>query len=237
MAKRPPPGLCVHCLGFFDELTWDHVFPRGWYPETTSSNLGKWKIPSCLQCNALHAESEGELLVRLGLCVDPDSPDSAGIADKALRALNPSVARDSRDARARGAHRQTIFEQSFRGVGIPTQGIYPGFGFHPGVAAAEQVAFRFSRKALNRLAEKIVRGITYLQDRRLIKPPCRIELYALDSDGATPVREILKRWGQEFRREPGIAVRRTASWDEFAQTVYEIEIWHKLYVYASVGCE
>jgi hypothetical protein len=90
MPKRPPAGRCVHCLQEFEELTWDHVFPQGWYPEGTPPNLEKWKIPSCLSCNQEHSKNEGELLVKLGMCIDPNNPQSSGIAEKALRATRAS---------------------------------------------------------------------------------------------------------------------------------------------------
>lgn len=237
MAKRPPPGRCVHCLCAFDELTWDHVLPSGWYPNTTPANLEKWKIPSCLPCNALHAKSEGELLIRLGLCVDPDNPSNAGIVEKVLRALTHSAARDASDAEARERHRQEILMQALEGSAIPERGIYPGFGPHPGEGADEQVGVPISATALHRLTEKIVRGITYLHDGRLIEPPYQIEFYALDDDDAAPLREVLRRYGQEYQRGPGIAVRRAVPHDEPLSAVYEIEIWRKLKTYAFVGRE
>ena len=35
MARRPAVGKCIHCLRDGVEWNWDHVFPVGWYPETT----------------------------------------------------------------------------------------------------------------------------------------------------------------------------------------------------------
>lgn len=235
MAKRPPPGRCVHCLGWFDDLTWDHVFPSGWYPDTTPAALEKWKIPSCSPCNAVHAKGEGDLLVRLGLCIDPDDPSNAGIVEKALRALSAGAARDASDARAREAYRQKILKQALEGEAIPRQGIYPGFGPPAGAGANEQVAVLISANALHRLTEKIVRGITYLHDGRLIELPYKIEFCALDDNGARPLREMLQRYGQDFQRGPGITVRRAVPHDEPFSAVYEIEIWRRLKTFAFVG--
>lgn len=72
-----------------------------------------------------------------------------------------------------------MLKQLREGAAIPTQGIYPSFGPHPGVDTEAQVVVPFSAKALRRLTEKIVRGITYLYDGRLIEPPHQIEFYVL----------------------------------------------------------
>ncbi len=239
MAKRPPPGRCVHCLGVFDELTRDHVFPEAWYPDTTPANLEKWKIPSCLPCNALHAKGEAELLVRFGLCVDPDNPDNAGIVEKALRALTPSAARDERDARARAAHRQKILDQVFKGAGIPYQAVYPRFGPQPDIhdQEAERVAVPISATALRRLTEKIVRGITYIEDGKFIDRPYRIEQYVLSDEGARPIKEILQRFGKAYERGPGINVMRAVVPEDQMSAMYGIEIWGRLTAYAILSRE
>ena len=95
MAKRPGPGVCVHCLKYFDEMTWDHVFPEAWYPSTTPENLAKWKIPSCRRCNKDYGELEEDLLLRLGMCVSPDAAGAAGIGDRVLRSVDPAAARSA----------------------------------------------------------------------------------------------------------------------------------------------
>ena len=51
MAKNPEKGKCVHCLKVPVDRTWDHMFPKAWYPDTTAENLEKWQVPSCRECN------------------------------------------------------------------------------------------------------------------------------------------------------------------------------------------
>lgn len=239
MAKRPQPGRCVHCLEVFQELTWDHVFPEAWYPDTTPMNLEKWKIPSCLSCNALHAKGEAELLVRIGLCVDPDNPDNAGIVDKALRALTPSAAKNERDARARAADRQKILDQVFKGPAIPYQAIYPHFGPQPGIhdQEIERVAVPISATALRRLTEKIVRGLTYIEDGKFVERPYRIKQYVLSDEGAGPVKELLLRFGKMYEQGPGITVMRAVVPEDEMTAMYGIEIWGRLTAYAILSRE
>ena len=237
MAKRPPPGQCVHCLGHFEELTWDHVFPAAWYPDTTPENLEKWKIPSCLPCNALHARSEGELLVRLGLCINPDDPKNSGIVDKALRALDPASAHNDRDARARAADRQKILKQVLESQAIPRQAVYPGFGPHPDMPESEHVGVPISATGLRRLTEKIVRGITYVHDRKFIEQPYRVELFVLPEEVTGPIEEMLARFGQKHERGPGITVARALVPEDRMTAVYGIEIWGRLKTYALLSRE
>ena len=76
MAKRPEPGKCIHCLVEFEKLNWDHVFPESWYPDTTPNDLYKWKIPSCIKCNDDYGRIEKDLMIRIGLCLNPGNPSS-----------------------------------------------------------------------------------------------------------------------------------------------------------------
>lgn len=234
MARRPPPGQCVHCLGHFEELTWDHVFPEAWYPDTTPENLEKWKIPSCLPCNALHAKSESELLVRFGLCIDPDDSNNAGIVEKALRALSPASGENEKDVRARTAHRQKILNQVFEGEDIPYQAVYPGFGPQPGIHDLTRVAVPISATGLRRLVEKIVRGITYLQDHKLVENPYKVEHFVLTDEGAAPIKDILTRFGKVYER-PGITVTRAVVAEDQMTAVYAVGIWGRLTAYATLS--
>src|SRR5665213_1448248 len=119
MAK-PPPGKCVHCLIDFHVLTWDHVFPTSWYPNTTPADLEKWKFPSCEPCNLRYSKIEQSLLIAFGLCLTPGEAISAGIPEKALRAAKPEFATNEKDRQARLAMRNKILSQAKKTSGVPT---------------------------------------------------------------------------------------------------------------------
>lgn len=230
MAKRPPPGRCVHCLRHFDELTWDHVFPEAWYPKTTPANLAKWKIPACRECNQLHAKSEGDLFIRIGLCLDPDDPHTAGIVEKVLRAASVRDGKDQKDASRREALRQKILNEAYEDERIPHQAIYPGFGPHASDAA--RVAIPVSATAIRRLVEKIVRGITYIEDGKFVEKPFTVEHYALAEENAGPFRMLLDRFGTVYERGPGITIVRAVVPEDRMTAVYSIEIWRRFKSYA-----
>ncbi len=234
MAKRPPPGRCVHCLQLRDELTWDHIFPEAWYPDTTPENTAKWKVPSCDPCNKAHGKNEAELLVRLGLCVDPEQLGSMGIVDKTLRALNPEAGKSERDSSARASKRIRILKQALNGPDIPRQAIYPGFGPHPDVTEADQVAITISARGLKQLTEKIVRGLTYLEEGQFIEDTHELENFVVNEAGASEFLAALDRFGTTHERLPGLKVRRAVIPEDRASGIFEIEIWGQLKLYATV---
>lgn len=109
MAKNPNVGKCVHCLKDNVELTSDHLFPKAWYPDAAPKDLEKWQIPSCLECNQRYGKIENDLLGRVALTLDANNPASAGLAEKALPAINPAGARNEGDAAARDARAKKIW--------------------------------------------------------------------------------------------------------------------------------
>lgn len=125
MAK--PKGKCVHCLADDVPLNSDHVFPESWYPEGTEDNKYKRQIPSCIKCNNDYGRMEKDLLIRIGLCLNPDSEESKGIIDKAMRAIDPTRGRNSKDAKHRQKKREQIISQMMREEDVPPESIYPEF--------------------------------------------------------------------------------------------------------------
>ncbi len=236
MPFPPPAGRCVHCLIFHDKLTWDHVFPEAWYPNSTPENLERWKIPSCESCNAAHGRSENELMLRIGLCLDPESTDSAGVVPRALRAIDPAAGRNERDTAVRTGKRRRLLAQteSILSRGMPRESIYPGFGPVPGLATNEHIPVALPKRSIEQIVEKIVRGLTYIEDRKFIEPTHVIESHVLREDAACDIRQMLSQFGKSYVREPGLRVERAVTPDDGVSSFYRIEIWGRFVVYASV---
>jgi hypothetical protein len=238
MAKRPPVGKCVHCLANNVHRTWDHVFPRAWYPDTTPQDMQKWQIPTCQPCNHDYGKIEEDLLFRLALCVDPHVPETSGIVQKVLRSMKPEHAKNERDKAFRSSRAARLKGLLLNGADIPRSAVYPGIGERWGRSSQEGLGLFVPANSVRRLAEKIVRGIYYLQDNRtFIEPPYSIDFYALDDDGAEPLRALLDQFGQTYAREPGIVVRRVVPEDAPLCGVFEINIWGQFKMYASVDSE
>jgi hypothetical protein len=236
LAKRPPPGKCVHCLKDPVERDWDHVFPESWYPNFSPQNEYKWQVPSCVPCNSALGKIEDDLLRRFGLCLDPDALASSSIVLKALRAHTPAAGKDERDRNVRAALRKRVLDEALEAAAAPECAVYPGMGERWGRPREDQLAVRISEDGFHRLAEKIVRGIFYVVDRKFIEPPFAVESFPLDPSTSRPVREVLDRFAVTYAREPGIVVRRAVT-EDGVSSLFEIEFWRQLKRYARVRPE
>ena len=234
MARKPPLGKCVHCLKDGVERTWDHVFPESWYPETTGTDIEKWKIPACQPCNKDYGVLEQDLMIRVGLCIDPTAFESAGVVPKVLRSLDPKLAKNDKDRRAREAKRDQILKQVLKGTDIPLSAVYPRFGERWGRPPEQQVAVPLPKKSVDRLFEKIIRGLAYLEDGRFIEPPHTVALYPLGENDAPVFTSLLDRFGKVHARGPGIVVRRAVTPEDGLSAIYEITIWGMFQTYAVV---
>ena len=170
MAKRPRKGRCVHCLNEGVELNSDHVFPKSWYPDSTPADLEKWQIPSCVACNDRYGKLERNLIGRLGLTLDGNNPASAGLAEKALRAINPDAAKSEGDAAARDARAKKILREMYKGDELKGKNVVPGLGERWDRPLEEQLGIGIPEQSLPAMTEKIVRGITFREDQAFIEP-------------------------------------------------------------------
>lgn len=234
MAQRPPPGKCVHCLNDRQQRTWDHVFPESWYPETTSTDIEKWKIPACEPCNREYGRLEQDLMLRIGLRIDPNAFEAAGVVPKVLRSLNPRFAKNEKDRRARESKRDQILKQVLKGTDIPLSVVYPQFGEKWGRPSEQQVAVPIPKKSVDRLFEKIIRGLAYIEDARFIEPPHAVSLYPLGDAHASIFTSLLDKFGTVHARGPGIVVRRAIAPEDDLSAIYEITIWGTFQTYAVV---
>ena len=234
MARPPKPGKCIHCLRTPVERNWDHVFPESWYPQTTPKNLAKWKIPSCVRCNRELGAIENEFFVRIALCLDPNSPAFKGLSEKALRAMNPRFASSATDERAREALARRVTSEMLQGAQIPSEGIFPALGERWGRPHGSGIALAIPVESFRRITEKIVRGLTYLDQQRFIEPPHQVQFFALDDEGARPLRDVLDSAGTTLAREPGIVVRRAVAPEDGISAFYEIDFWQQFKTYATV---
>lgn len=232
--KKIGLGRCVHCLKEVEERNSDHVFPESWYPDSTPPDLEKWQVPSCIPCNNDYGKLEQDLLIKFGLCLDPHNPASASPAKKALRSLNPAVARNERDAHHRLGRRKRIIEQALHGDQIPDHGIFPGLHDRWPARPDERIAILIPKDSFDRITEKIVRGIFYVEDGIFIEAPYAIDFYVF-SEEAMPWTDELNKWGKVYAREPGIIVRRAVSTEDGVSSLFEITFWKQFKTYASVS--
>jgi hypothetical protein len=177
---------------------------------------------------------EEDLLIRIAHVLDPTHPASEGLYERAKRAIDPTAARDEGDRRARAARRERFLESVMIGDAIPDHGVYPGLGDRWKQPVTDRMAITVPKLSLQRLTEKIVRGIFYIEEgEAFIEPPYEIEFFALESAGAAIVRSAIDNFGKEYAREPGIVVRRAIA-DDGKSALFEIEFFQQFKAHASV---
>jgi len=234
MAKRLGPGKCVHCLQDVDQRNSDHVFPASWYPDSTPLNLEKWQIPSCVQCNSDYGKIENDFLIKVGLCLDPFDPASKTVVERAMRSLKPAAGRNARDAQHRLNKGRKILAEALQGDRIPDHGVFPGLGNRWADTNDEAVAVLVPVESFKRITEKIVRGIFYIEERKFIEPPYKIEFFALAEEDGLFWERVLEKFGKIYAREPGILVRRAVTPEDNISALFSIEFWRQFKTYASV---
>src|SRR5260370_39491675 len=109
---------------------------------------------------------EEEILRLVSLGLDPDDPASRSIVEKMLRSMKPSEAKNEQERNVRAALRRRVLNEALEGPAIPQTGTYPGMGEKWGRPVEEQVAVLISADSVHRIAEKIVRGIFYVEDNK-----------------------------------------------------------------------
>jgi hypothetical protein len=215
-------------------MDWDHVFPVSWYPDSSPANEAKWKIPSCIPCNQAYGRLEEDFLNRVGLCLNPDDDASRSIVEKVLRGLDPSSAKSDRDRRARVARRLGIISDTLQGAEIPHEATYPGMHEKWDRPLDEQIAVTIPAEYFQRITEKIVRGVSFIENRRLIEPPFEIENFVIDDSAAQSIRDSIARFGKTYARPPGLIVGCAVVPDDGMSSLWEITFWGQFKSYASV---
>ena len=209
------------------------MFPKAWYPDSTPPNLERWQIPACLKCNQRYGKLEDDLLVRLGMSINPTLPQAAGIAEKALRALNPRMAKNAKDA-AHRYKRAMKFQRLLKPVAdVPQASILRTFPRQPDWPEA-RFGIQIPRASLQALAEKISRGIFFIEDEKYIEPPYEITHYMLREAPHDGVLDLLEQYGTVYAREPGIVVKRAIAADDRMSAVFSIEIWAQFRIFSVV---
>ncbi|MBU2500228.1 hypothetical protein KJ682_02750 [bacterium] len=231
MARKLGPGICVHCCKEVSLRNWDHVIPLSWYPNTTPEDLEKWKIPSCIRCNTEYGNLENDLLLRLGLCLDPQSLQSSGISERVLRSIRPESAKSEKDRRSRAAKREHLLSEVFP-VSEAIEGNLPGFGFEN--ASGPRLAIPIPEQALLLFGEKIVRGVTYLETNCTISEKYRINIHFVHDGDAVRVERILDRYAIKNSRGPGVEIERAQLAEDPVQGLFRVTIWGRFKLFASV---
>ncbi len=102
-----PPGTpCAYCANVVFPLEREHVFPESWYADHTP-----WTemmlVPACPDCNRFFGQMDNDARVLVLTC-EPDDPATQSIQRQVQRSLDPSLAKNSRDRRAREKRHENL---------------------------------------------------------------------------------------------------------------------------------
>lgn len=121
-----------------------------------------------------------------------------------------------------------------RGDQINRSATYPGLGRAFDESENTGIAVGFPRKSVERLFEKIVRGLTFIENERFITAEHLIRIHPPNGGDPSPLTEALEMYGEVHACGPGIVVRKALASDDGVSAIYEITIWGVFSTYASV---
>jgi hypothetical protein len=232
MSRPPGPGQCVHCYETVETRNWDHVLPVSWYPDSTPTNMEKWKVPSCANCNKEYGKLERELLGTIGLCLDASDPEISSVVDKALSGIDPERASCRKDRRAREREREKLLGKIQRIKEVPEESVYPNFEARRD--GEEYITLPVPKDGIERMARKIVKGVLYKERGMFLDDGYVINTYVLHDVAAQEIVNLISKNGEELNRGAGLSVVRATLPDDPRSGLYAITVWKKLKFYAVV---
>lgn len=147
--------------------------------------------------------------------------------------MTTADAKDEQDAAYRRRLGTAIVGGLLHGEDIPDHQEYPGLGERWGRRKEEMTAVRIPVAYFEALAEKIARGMTYVEEKRYIEKSEQIAFYTLDeSADASPLQDAL-RDATDFDGGPGIRIRRVADLQTNV-SVMAVHIWQTFDMYVTV---
>jgi hypothetical protein len=188
-----------------------------------------------MECDQEHGRNENELLIRLGLCVGPDRLGALGVSDKALKAIDPSMARNPIEKQHRIFKRKQILAEMRVASDVPPQTFVAGFEPSPQDLASGRGAVSFPRARLKMLVRKLVCGATYVLNEGLyIEADHVITVLIENRVGSGFAKTFIDQYGTRFHRGPGIVIGQARPAEDRQSAIFEILIWETLALHASV---
>lgn len=227
---------CVHCLQIFDGITRDHVLPSSWYPDATPEEVQRWTVPSCEACNNQLSRVERELLIRMGLCVDPERREALGISTRALRSLGIGAGElREREAGHRRTTRERITGQMRQFEDGMEAHVLPGFERRDEMPQAMRPVVLVSAEALARVTEKIARGCEFrIGNERYVEPPYTLEALFPTQEGIDQIRLLMDEV-PPLDLGPGLHIARRVDERDPLTVLYRLILWGTLTSFAAIS--
>jgi hypothetical protein len=197
--KAPEPGKCVHCLKYFDQLTWDHVLPESYYLPG-DNNQKAWKkvlvVPSCNSCNNKLSRIENDLLITIGATRNPKDPIYGHLYEKFCHSLMPGRARRGNRKERDKRTRFTKLKKRIQSPDEHSNTVALEIVTNPatGKRSSQQYPIiKFSVQDFERFAKKLVCGMEYVFDKKIEEKEILLALPTLDENHS--FRDALASFG------------------------------------------
>jgi hypothetical protein len=172
---------------------------------------------------------EEEVLLPLIFHINPRDPRAAGIAERVRRSMDPSLAKDERDRRAREAKRQRVLASFFRPES--EEGVFPGAERREGDTGE---ALKLRAEALGRVAEKITRVVLFDRYGQYVEPGRRVATYVVPRGPAVQRIGYLIEGGEVIEVPPGIRVAIRRAEDDRATVMALVDLWGHYQLFTSI---
>jgi TonB family protein len=174
MSGVPRDGRCIYCLGLFPkvQMTTGCVPAKSWYWKPMPSTVQAWEAPCCRGCNNDLSRVESDLLIRLGLCINPFTDEVAEVASTARPALGLDAANlPGKEKGRRGLIRAKVRADLMAyGEVAETAVSISGLVLQPG-NVSESPVLSIPYSDLSKIAEKFGRGCEYKLRNRYVELP------------------------------------------------------------------
>lgn len=167
------------------------------------------------------------------MCMPSSNPLAHELRNKAYRAFGigpngkPLAGLEQKEQRARLAYLRRLMSETIPSKEVDERMLMPGFGFHEGYERNSQRSTLLNKEKLTRVAEKIVRGVEYIQKgaKRYVEDPYKLEIYFPHNpydDACTALRKICPTFHDGTN-----TIQRGAVSDRPLEPVYIIRIWEQ----------
>ena len=194
----------------------------------------RWTVPCCRRCNEQFGAMESDLLVRLALCLDPETEAAKGLSEKAFRSLGINAEELAPKEREHREKRRLKLVSEFIPIsaGEHLPGAIPGIAEEQGLA---KLVVPVPWAALAIIAEKIARGCEYkINRKRFVEPPYGIRVRVSRPD-VVEAQFVSHRTAIDFG--PGCQILRIFDTEDKNVVQYRIQIWGELCLYVHLDHE
>lgn len=218
---------CVYCLKKLERntLTKDHIFPKSWYANSTSSKVQRWTVPACKECNYSLKLSEEEVFLTWAIALDPNEEAASGLKEKMEELVNLDSTKEDFIFRIKSAALYKILSKLTK---YDPNRTHKGAGPKNGIRG--ELAVTTSSKAINDLARKIITGLEYKIRNRYIENSRKIKSYFPMindplSDHYLKWEELIKPIKQRVELDPSFSVEYGIN-PISDEVIYHISIWN-----------